>query len=79
MPIYTYHCPASGKEVDVQHGMNQRLTTWKQVCDTAEIDPGSTPGDTPVERLITGGYMLIKRPGQAMHTGGCCGLNGCGD
>jgi hypothetical protein len=79
MPTYTYHCPASGKIVDVQHGMNQRLTTWEQVCQIAEIDPGTTPADTPVERLITGGYMLLKRHGQTMQAGGCCDLHGCGD
>lgn len=77
MPTYTYRCPASGKEVDVQHAMSKRLNTWSEVCQAADIDPGSTSGTEPVERLITGGYMLIKRPGQSLHASGCCGLHGC--
>lgn len=53
MPYYEYHCPDNGRTVEVRHGMNDRLTTWEEVVDRAGTDPGDTPGNSPVERLMS--------------------------
>lgn len=52
VPIYNYFCEANGTSVEVHHGMRQSLSTWGEVCATAGIDPGSTPVDASVERLL---------------------------
>lgn len=52
MPMYEYHCPANEQTIEVEHGMRTRLATWGELCAAAAIDPGPTPIDAPVERLI---------------------------
>jgi len=32
--------------------MSERLKTWADVCARADLDPGSTPSQSPVVRLI---------------------------
>ena len=53
MPRYDYHCEENGWTVEVRHGMDEKLKSWGEVCERAEIDPGDTPPDTPVGRLIS--------------------------
>lgn len=55
MAIYDYHCKANDKTIEVNHPINETLKTWGELCNKAEIDPGTTPPDTPITRLITGG------------------------
>lgn len=57
MPLYEYHCPANGQNVDVSHGMKERFETWAEVCAQAKIDLGDTPSDSPVERIIGTGSV----------------------
>lgn len=52
MPRYDYHCPSSGRVVEVRHGVDERLSTWGEVCARAGVDPGATAPDAPVERVI---------------------------
>lgn len=52
MPVYEYLCPANQVRVDVLHAMTETITTWRELCDRAKIDPGDTPLDAPVERVI---------------------------
>ena len=53
MPRYDYECEKNGRTVEVRHGIHEKLTTWGEVCECAQIDPGDTPANTPVERLIS--------------------------
>jgi hypothetical protein len=52
MPVYEYFCPANGVTVEVLHGMNERVDTWADLCARAGLDPGTTPLEAPVERLL---------------------------
>jgi predicted nucleic acid-binding Zn ribbon protein len=84
MPKYDYRCDANGKVLEVQHSMYERLGTWGDLCARAGADLGDTPADSPVTRLITGGYV-VKTAGsgetdapacdQPACCGGFCDLN----
>jgi hypothetical protein len=52
MPVYEYVCPANNLAVEVTHGMNEKASTWGELCRLAGLDPGETPPGSPVERLI---------------------------
>lgn len=52
MPVYEYYCPANNCHVEVTHGINERLTTWGELCEVASLYPGDTALDEPVERLL---------------------------
>lgn len=53
MPYYEYRCAANGRTVEVRHHMDEELRTWGDACARAGIDPGDTPDDAPLERLIS--------------------------
>lgn len=57
MLTYQYRCEQNGETVEVRHRMTEKLTTWGDVCARLERDPGATPAETPVERLISGGLL----------------------
>ena len=80
MPTYDYHCSANQKTISVQHGMKESLSNWGEVCQRAELDPGQTPTDSPVERVISGGIALpIPTAIPQLPMAGCCGNpSGCG-
>ncbi|QIZ69238.1 zinc ribbon domain-containing protein [Oxynema aestuarii] len=59
MPIYSYLCPSNNQKLDVMHGMNERAQTWGELCRFAKCDPGDTPEDTPVKRLITAPHTIV--------------------
>lgn len=52
MPLYEYYCPANEQTIEVEHGMRTSLATWGALCAEANIEPGPTPADAPVQRLI---------------------------
>ncbi len=52
MPVYEYICPANGETVQVVHGMSERVDAWGRLCQLAGADPGATPADAPVEKLL---------------------------
>ncbi len=80
MPTYDYRCEANGRVVEVRHGMNETVATWGELCERAGIDPGDTPLDAPVRRLISGGYVVssasLGNPAPACDAPGC-GMGGC--
>ncbi len=83
MPTYDYRCVETGECFEVRHSMNEKLTTWAELCERLGIDPGSTPLQSPVERLATGGQVVnassLKNPDlPPCATGGGCGGGGCG-
>lgn len=53
MPRYEYLCPRNGQVVEVEHGMNQTLKTWGELCKLAWMKAGDTPLDEPIEKLIS--------------------------
>lgn len=54
MPIYDYACESNGQTLEVLHRINDTVKTWGELCDKAGIEPGSTPLDAPVTRIISG-------------------------
>lgn len=84
MPSYDYRCAANDRVVEVRHRVTEKLMTWGEVCTKAGIEPGETPTDAPVDRLITGGSIVssgtLSNPeppscGSGGCGGGMCGLN----
>lgn len=53
MPYYEYYCVDNGSVVEVRHTMDEEIRTWGQLCDRSGADPGDTPADAPVERLMS--------------------------
>jgi predicted nucleic acid-binding Zn ribbon protein len=84
VPRYDYFCEANDSVVEVSHPMNDRLTTWGEVCERAGLAVGDTPLDTPVRKLITGGGIVrsgaLKNPEAPPCQSGapCCGAGACG-
>jgi hypothetical protein len=83
MPTYDYVCAANGRVVEVHHRMSEELATWGDLCARAGIEPGSTPVNSPVSRLATGGNFISgTSKGEsalpACTTGSCCPGGMCG-
>ena len=79
MPFYEYFCSANNKTIEVKHGMTERLKTWKEVCELAAIPLENTPGNTPVERLLSVPMILEKGKASAKPSrSGPCSHGGCG-
>ena len=72
MPHYEYRCASNGQTLEVRHGMDERLSTWGERASRAGADPGETPADAPVERLMSAPVPLTASPG------GDAGFQGCG-
>jgi len=82
MPSYDYRCIENNQVVEVKHSMNEKLSTWGEVCDYTGVDLGGTSADSPVERLIAGGQIIqsgtLRNPEPSCATGGCCPSGVCG-
>ena len=81
MPTYDYHCPANDRIVEVNHRMNDKVTSWGELCELAGIDAGTTATDAPVERLATGGQVVKSgsmKDSVPPCAGGACGGGMCG-
>ncbi len=76
MPTYDYLCETNGRKIEVNHKMSDNIDSWGQLCHQAGVEPGETPVDTPVKRLITGGAIISSssqsEPAPACGTGGGC-------
>ena len=84
MPKYDYRCELNEKTVEVSHGMNDSISTWGELCARAGIEAGDTPVDSPVHKIISGGFVATGAGSQtAAHScttpsccrGGICGLD----
>ena len=53
MPVYIYHCEENGQTVEVRHGIDHELSTWGEVCYTAQIPLGETDFLSPVRKVLT--------------------------
>lgn len=83
MPTYDYLCEANGVRFEVKHKMAQSIDTWGELCQLAGVDPGETPLEAPVKKLITGAAVVnrtaLSNPEQpACASGGCCQGGICG-
>jgi len=52
MALYDYYCETNDRTIEVRHGMADSLRTWGELCAVAGIEPGDTPGDAPVRKLM---------------------------
>lgn len=78
MPRYEYRCEANGRTLEVEHRMDERLATWRELCQAAGIDPGDTPGDASVDKLVSLTRVGTKEAGWTPPPGpGPCGPS-CG-
>lgn len=77
MPLYDYYCETNDRKVEVSHRMSESVQTWGELCERAELDPGETPRDAPVRKLLSGpaiiGSSSLKNAEPACSTGGCAG------
>lgn len=83
MPNYEYQCPSNGRVVEVRHKMDERLQNWGELCERAGIAIGKTDPRTPVEKLISAGYIgsansANPAPGDVGCGAPACGSGGCG-
>jgi predicted nucleic acid-binding Zn ribbon protein len=82
MPTYDYICESNGVQLEVRHKMDQTIANWGELCRIAMIDPGETPPDAPVKKLITGAAVVkraaLLNPEPACASGGCCPGGVCG-
>ncbi|MBM4183195.1 MAG: hypothetical protein FJ207_03105 [Gemmatimonadetes bacterium] len=69
MPYYEYRCASNGRTLEVRHGMDEHLETWGQLAGLAGVEPGGTPAEAPVERLLSAPVPLKGGGGQAAFQG----------
>jgi len=79
MPTYDYRCAANDQVVEVNHSMQVKLNSWGELARAAGLELGSTPEDSPVERLANGGNVVkptsLKNSVPPCQVGAGCG--GC--
>ena len=82
MPKYDYRCELNGQTVEVSHAMNDSVKTWGELCALADIDTGETPADSPVHKIISGGFVATgadsRAPAHSCATPSCCSGGMCG-
>jgi len=82
VPTYDYRCEFNGQVIEVKHRMNDRASTWGELCTIAGIESGDTPLDSRVEKLVTGGQVvrsssLGENLSPPCASGPCCGGGMC--
>ena len=84
MPRYDYRGELNGRTIGVSHALNDTLSTWAELCELAGIEIGETPADSPIHKIISGGFVATGASPQASsHSctapscchGGACGLD----
>ena len=62
MPLYVYRCLDTHEVLEVLHPVSRTISTWGELCEVAQCDPGETDVNAPVKRLITspGGVVVPK-------------------
>ena len=63
MPTYEYYCSDNDQTVEVLHKMSEKLATWGELCERAGTDLGDTPSETPIQRMISGGQLMLRKSG----------------
>lgn len=82
MPKYDYRCELNGQTVEVIHPMSQVVATWGELCELASVETGETPANTPVHKIISGGYVATgaasRAPAHSCTAPTCCSGGVCG-
>ena len=84
MPSYDYRCLASGRIYEVKHSISRKASTWGELCEMGNLEPGDTPADSTVERLVSAAGVVSKgalRNPEAppcAAANACCGGGACG-
>ena len=65
MPRYDYRCEENGMTVEVVHRMTERALTWGELCRLADMDPGDTALDSPVQKVFITPPMANTPSGNA--------------
>lgn len=58
---HDYHCETNGRTLEAEHSWSIKLHTWGELTDLLGIDPGSTPREAPIRRLIGSPALIRKR------------------
>jgi hypothetical protein len=58
MPVYDYFCPSNNQKLEVSHSMSLEVSTWGQLCEIAKCEPGDTPPDAIVRRLLSAPRLM---------------------
>jgi len=83
MPTYDYRCELTGNIYEARHPMALKLSNWQDLCDVTGMEPGETPLDSPITKLLTTGGVVKSNPLKSQNlppcmTGGGCSGGGCG-
>ncbi len=82
MPRYDYTCQTNGRTLEASHRMGEQISTWGELCEAAVVEPGGTPLDAPVVKLISTGTRIESASdsrGISLPTScGCGKMHGCG-
>lgn len=76
MPTYEYQCEANGRVVEVSHKMAEKINTWGELCQRAEIHPGKTDTKSPVTKLMSAGF--VNTGGVSSSSNATCEMPACG-
>lgn len=72
MPYYEYRCAFNGRTLEVRHGMDERLATWGELAERSGTEPGDTPLEEPIERLMSAPVPIAgSRAASDPDFGGC--------
>lgn len=77
MPRYEYRCPANGRTIEVSHSMSLRPGTWGELCTLAGLDVGDTPASTPIEKVLSLGYVMGSKGAGGKPSHPCGPSCGC--
>ena len=82
MPKYDYRCDQNGRTIEVSHPMSQAIHTWGELCELSGLDTGDTPKNSPVHKIISGGFVAtgpsVKAGPHSCATPSCCSGGICG-
>jgi len=78
MPKYDYRCEQNEQTIEVSHSMNDVVNTWGELCALAGIDTGETPANSPVHKIISGGYVSTGASSNSCAVPSCCSGGMCG-
>ncbi len=60
MPFYDYYCESNGQVVEAFHPSGIQLKTWKDLCETADLELGATQPDANVIRKISAPRIITQ-------------------
>lgn len=82
MPTYDYRCEVTGEIFEVKHKIGAIISTWAELCELNQIEPGDIPLESEVTKLLSAPGLVksssLKNPAPPpCMTGGGCPSGGC--